>query len=233
MKAGKVFIIAQLLAACILMNGCRRNHQEVWEDSKSCGRYVGKGFKTLGGKHGDSRQISSRDDFYSDDYAIEEDFIPLRDEEGNAMVAMDNARQAKETPGDPGSSIPGIEAFRDPEQDPRLANIFQHVHFEYNSSLVKGQENLDIVRKIADYLKKNDRVYVFVEGHCDERGPQLYNLALGARRSNAVRNLLVKEGVNPDRLFTISYGKERPLVIGSEDAAFSLNRRAQFKTYER
>lgn len=233
MKTAKILIVIQLLMVCFWTTGCRRSQNEVWEDTKSASRYMGKGMKTLGGKHGDSRQVSSADEFYPDDIYINDEFMPLTDEYGNPMVAVDNARQARETPGDPGSSIPGIDAFRDPSNDPQLSPIFQNVLFEYNSSLVKGQHNLDTVRNIADYLKKHENVYVFIEGHCDERGPEAYNLALGSRRSNAVRNLLIKEGVNPDNLFTISYGRERPLVFGHDEGAWNLNRRAQFKIYTR
>ena len=76
-------------------------------------------------------------------------------------------------------------------------------------------------------------MYLFVEGHCDKRGPQAYNFALGANRANSVRALLVKEGVNADHIFTVSYGKERPLADGDGEEFFRVNRRGQFKVYER
>ena len=120
MRTAKVILAMQLLMICMWATGCRRNHTEVWEDTKSCSRYMGKGVSTLGGKHGDSRQVMSPDDFYPDDIVINDEFMPLTDEYGNPMVAMDNARQARETPGDPGSSIPGVDAFRDPSKDPQL-----------------------------------------------------------------------------------------------------------------
>ena len=140
--------------------------------------------------------------------------------------------QPKETPGDPGSSIPGIEAFRDPSTNPQLSGVFRNVYFEYNSHLVKG-ENADVVRRVADYMRGHPNTYVFVEGHCDERGPEAFNLSLGARRSNGVRSMLVADGVNPDHIFTISFGKERPLVMDHHEEAWSQNRRAEFKVYER
>lgn len=233
MKVRQFIIIAQLALACATITGCRRSQNEVWEDTKSAGHYVGKSVRTMGGKHGDSRQISSRAEFYPDDVYMDQEFIPLQDEDGRDMISMDNARQSRINPGEAGSSVPGIEGFRDPDQNAQLAGIFRHIHFAYNDSLIKGQENLDIVRNVADYMKKHDNAYIFVEGHCDERGPEAYNFALGARRSNSVRNMLVKEGVNPDHIFTISYGRERPIVQGNDDAAWSLNRRAQFKVYEK
>lgn len=82
-------------------------------------------------------------------------------------------------------------------------------------------------------MRSHPNTYVFVEGHCDERGPEAYNLSLGAKRGNAVRNLLINEGVDPDHIFTISYGKERPLVFEHHEEAWAQNRRAEFKVYNR
>jgi peptidoglycan-associated lipoprotein len=65
-----------------------------------------------------------------------------------------------------------------------------------------------------------------IEGHCDERGTREYNLALGERRANAAKNYLVSLGVSADRLTTISYGKERPVALGSDEASWAKNRRA-------
>lgn len=224
------------------MTGCRRNSDQVWDDSKSAGRHVSRGLRTMGGKHGDSRAVQSRDEFMAVNdgtYAINtnamEDFVPLSDQCYDDEIAMADyvSRQPRETPGDPGSSIPGIQSFQDPSTNPIWAAIFRNVNFEYNSNLVKGQENLETVRSVSNYMKRNPNVYVFVEGHCDERGPEAYNLALGSRRSNAVRNLLIEEGVNADNIFTISYGKERPLFHDQNEESHYQNRRAEFKIYQR
>ncbi len=80
-------------------------------------------------------------------------------------------------------------------------------------------------RKQADWLKRNANVTVTVEGHCDERGTREYNLALGERRATAVKNVLVALGIPANRVSTISYGKERPAVVGSTEAAWAQNRR--------
>lgn len=230
-----------LLAAALMFSGCQRNSNEVWEDTKTAGRHVSRGVRSMGGKHGDSRAIASRDDFmpyqggpgYVDSPGS--DFIPLSDSQNSDEVAMADyvAPQPRETPGDPGSSIPGIDSFRDPSTSPELARVFRIVHFEYNSPLVKGQENLEIVNDVGNYMKSHPNTYIFVEGHCDERGPEAFNLALGSRRSNAVRNMLISDGVNPDHIFTISYGKERPLVLEHHDEGWAQNRRAEFKVYQR
>lgn len=230
--------ITLLLAGCLALTACQRSSYEVWEDTKTCGRQVNKGFGSLRGKHGDSRAVSNPDDFYIQEdgsYApVGQDFIPLEDNSGISQCQVSEMAmpQPKETPGDPGSSIPGIEAFRDPSTNPQLSGVFRNVYFEYNSHLVKG-ENADVVRRVADYMRGHPNTYVFVEGHCDERGPEAFNLSLGARRSNGVRSMLVADGVNPDHIFTISFGKERPLVMDHHEEAWSQNRRAEFKVYER
>lgn len=234
MKLCKMFMIIQMLVVMLFVSGCCRTRDDVWEDTKSAGRHMSRGFRSLGGKHGDSRQVCSREEFmcYNDD---DLDYIPLYDEEKEPEIAMTETkfRQPKESPGDRKSTIPGIDAFSDPERDPQLAEIFAHIHFPYDSNLIKGQENLDVVRGIANYLKNNPNVYVFVEGHCDERGAQAYNLALGSRRANSIRNLLIKEGVSPDNIFTVSYGKERPVAFGHAEQSWKLNRRGQFKIFNR
>jgi peptidoglycan-associated lipoprotein len=78
----------------------------------------------------------------------------------------------------------------------------------------------------AAWLKSHDDVNVIVQGYCDERGTREYNLALGERRANAVKQYLVSQGVEESRISTISYGKERPAVLGSNEAAWAQNRRA-------
>lgn len=243
MKTAKLFLIISLLTLSLSTTGCRRNTDEVWEDSKSAGRHVNRGLRTMGGKHGDSRQIASRGQFdpdaqemsssYARGASQEPEFTPLADNNEELAMADVVSTQPRETPGDPGSSIPGIDSFRDPSTIAALAGIFKNVHFELNSSLVKGSDNLAIVRDVADYLKTHPGTYIFVEGHCDERGPEAFNLALGSRRANAVRNLLLTDGVNPDNVFTISYGKERPLILEHHEEAWAQNRRAEFKVYQR
>lgn len=240
MKTPKFTLIFQVILAGLALNACQRTSYDVWEDTKSCGRHVNRGFRCLGGSYRDSRAVCCPEHFYGNDGSscdninASEDFIPLVDENRISQVNMSEITPPPaETPGDPGSSIPGIESFRDPSTNPRLAGIYKNISFEYNSNLVKGQDNIDTIRYAADHLRKNPNCYVFVEGHCDERGPEAYNLALGARRSNAVRNMLIQEGVNPDNIFTISYGKERPLLLDHHEEAWAQNRRAEFKVYQR
>jgi peptidoglycan-associated lipoprotein len=243
MKISKILIIFCLLLTTLMVTGCRRSPNEVWEDTKSSGRHINRGVKTLGGKHGDSRAVANRGDFMPDEYVDYSapivttrgggDFIPLADTQNDVAMANFVSRQPSETPGEYGSSIPGINAFRDPVTIPGLSGIFRNISFEYNSFLVKGQDNLDTCRRVADYLRANPNTYIFVEGHCDERGPEAYNLALGSRRANAIRNELLQMGVNSDNVFTISYGKERPLIVGASEDGWAQNRRGEFKIYQR
>lgn len=233
----KLVPVMLLLTLTLVFSGCRRNSDEVWEDTKSASRHVNRGVSSLAGKHGDSRAVRCREDFYPVQNCYsnspEPEYIPIPDYQSNDIAMADYVPQSRETPGDPGSSIPGIDAFIDPATNSSLSRVFKPVHFDYNSSLIKDPDDLQVMKGIAGYLRSNQNTYVFIEGHCDERGAQAFNLALGSRRSNSIRNLLVADGVNPDQLFTISYGKERPAVLEHHEEAWSRNRRAEFKVYAR
>ncbi|MEQ8819073.1 MAG: peptidoglycan-associated lipoprotein Pal [Sumerlaeia bacterium] len=105
------------------------------------------------------------------------------------------------------------------------------VHFEYDQADIKPewQQTLD---RHATWLGSNPFVHVQVEGHCDERGTEEYNIALGQRRADTVREYLVGQGVAPERISTISYGKMRPLTFEGGEQGHNLNRRAMFLVYE-
>lgn len=100
------------------------------------------------------------------------------------------------------------------------------VFFDYDSSSIK-QDYLPVVNAYARYLIANPAAKVRLEGHTDERGSREYNIGLGERRANAVRDALTAAGVSPAQLTVISYGKERPAVEGHDEAAWSQNRRVQ------
>jgi peptidoglycan-associated lipoprotein len=104
-------------------------------------------------------------------------------------------------------------------------NVGDRVFFALDSSTLstEAQQTLD---RQAEWLKQYSNVNVTVEGHCDERGTREYNLALGERRAAATKKYLVGIGIANNRVSTISYGKERPAVIGSDESAWSQNRRA-------
>lgn len=100
-----------------------------------------------------------------------------------------------------------------------------HIFFDTDRFDIDA-EDVQILRSQAAWLTKYPNVRVTIEGHCDERGTRDYNLALGERRANAARNYLASLGVNPSRISTVSYGKERPEALGSDEASWARNRRA-------
>jgi peptidoglycan-associated lipoprotein len=101
------------------------------------------------------------------------------------------------------------------------------IHFEYDKSRLLP-ESKDVLKRKAKWLLANPRVNAVIEGHCDERGTNEYNMALGDRRAQSAKNYLVDLGVPSRRLTTISYGEERPLAFGQNERAWAKNRRAQF-----
>jgi peptidoglycan-associated lipoprotein len=105
------------------------------------------------------------------------------------------------------------------------ANVGDRVFFAFDKSDISSEARRTLERQ-AEWLKRYPNVTVTVEGHCDERGTREYNLALGERRATAAKNALVALGVPANRVTTISYGKERPAVVGSNEAAWAQNRRA-------
>ena len=110
-------------------------------------------------------------------------------------------------------------------QEDLIVNVGDRVFFGYDSSDLDS-DALELLQDQVAWLKQNSNVSVTIEGHCDERGTREYNLALGEKRAQAVKNYLIGLGINPDRVSTISYGKERPAVVGSNDGAWSQNRRS-------
>lgn len=101
------------------------------------------------------------------------------------------------------------------------------VHFAFDSSTVRSEDQSKVAA-VADYLKANKSAAVLVEGHCDERGTEEYNRALGDRRAIAIREQLVTLGVDATQVDTITFGEDRPLVQGSGEDAWRQNRRGEF-----
>lgn len=98
------------------------------------------------------------------------------------------------------------------------------VYFDYDSSVLKHDAQVTLSQQLES-LTEDDSPIV-IEGHADERGTREYNIGLGARRANEVRNYLLSKGIESERMTTISYGKDKPAVEGHDESAWSKNRRA-------
>lgn len=112
-------------------------------------------------------------------------------------------------------------------QEALLREVGDRIFFDYDSAALEAMARRT-VEALAVWLDQNPRTSLIVEGHCDERGTREYNLALGERRAEAVRSYLTALGISGARLETVSYGKERPAVLGSSDRSWALNRRSVF-----
>lgn len=128
----------------------------------------------------------------------------------NAGMAAGNGTNAK-------AAKPGT-------QEDLVVNVGDRVFFALDKSDLSSDARATLDRQAA-WLKKYGTLKVSIEGHCDERGTREYNLALGERRATAVKNYLVADGIPAARIKTVSYGKERPAVVGSNEAAWAQNRR--------
>lgn len=109
-------------------------------------------------------------------------------------------------------------------QEDLVLNVGAQIHFDYDKSNLRTEDRR-IVERWADWLKQYPAVTVTIEGHCDERGTREYNLGLGERRADSARKYLIALGINADRIGNISYGKERPVCVSSNEACWSQNRR--------
>lgn len=121
----------------------------------------------------------------------------------------------------------GLNLELNGDSDSSNAGGISTVFFDFNSSSLGGGTKSTLDAN-AEFLKSNAAVTIQVEGHCDERGGVQYNLALGEKRAAAVKRYLVAMGIDSSRISTISFGKERPVSFGHDDASWSQNRRANF-----
>lgn len=116
-----------------------------------------------------------------------------------------------------GSAVPG-------SQQDLATNVGDRVFFAYDSSDL-APEARDTLTRQAEWLNRYPNLQITIEGHSDERGTREYNIALGDRRATSVKSFLVSQGVGAERLNTISYGKERPAVVGADASSWAQNRR--------
>jgi peptidoglycan-associated lipoprotein len=140
---------------------------------------------------------------------------------GNSMN-NDTGPNAKQGGGD----TAGLDTFEGMIKDP-AALAANTIHFAFDSAAIKKSEDANI-SAVASALSANANDKLLIEGNCDERGTEEYNRALGERRALAAREALAKAGVSPDRIRTISYGKDKPANPGHDEAAWKANRRDDF-----
>jgi peptidoglycan-associated lipoprotein len=127
--------------------------------------------------------------------------------------------------GPPGGAGIGSRSIVPGSQQDLEASAGDRVFFAFDRADI-SPEARQILARQADWLRRYPNVTVTIEGHCDERGTREYNLALGERRAQAAKNVLVASGISASRISTISYGKERPAVVGSSEESYAQNRRA-------
>ena len=149
--------------------------------------------------------------------------IGLEDPNSARINPLDAANPKTTSSGIEGADISG----RDNMIPDREAFSSQTVHFDYDRASVKASDRSK-VEAVAAYLKNQPTQKVEVEGHCDERGTEEYNRALGERRALAAREALVSMGVSADRIFTTSFGEDRPADPGHDEQAWQKNRRDEF-----
>ncbi len=201
----------QVFFCAFIAVGCTKNSGNLWEDNQTGARYKES---TLNGQGRRGR--------------VDEEFISLNDEDLRSQFSEISFKERDLDE----AEMPIARHFNDPHGF--LASIFCPLFFDTDQHVIserKKTEYTALIRQMASYLKSHPETYVIIEGHCDKRGPEAYNLALGTRRSYHVYSLLINEGVNPAQLRRESFGKEKPFALGDSDEDLAQNRRAHFQLY--
>lgn len=144
--------------------------------------------------------------------------------------APEPEKQVTKTPEVKPAPAPRIE--RTPRRTEERVTVpenlrFGTVYFDYDKSNIRSDQR-GAIRSNAELLAKYDTVKIQIEGHCDERGSNEYNLALGERRADSTKQFLIEYGISSSRITTVSYGEERPAQTGNNEAAWAKNRRCEF-----
>ena len=124
-------------------------------------------------------------------------------------------------------AVPNDMSSQNLTEDERFKAAVQDIFFDYDSYDVRGDAQA-VLSKTAAYLQQNTNIKVLIGGYCDERGSNEYNLTLGQSRANSAKQALVQAGISPDRIRTVSYGKEKPFCTESTEECWQQNRRAGF-----
>ncbi len=151
----------------------------------------------------------------------------IPDPEPDGTVYGSDSGSDADTFGSDGDGMSGGGFIEDDSAD-MSGELTSVVYFEFDSSEVTD-ESTNVVLRHAMQLADNQAVTVRLEGHADERGSREYNIGLGERRAQAVRQILLLQGVSTTQIKTVSFGEERPADFGSDERAYALNRRVEFK----
>ncbi|CAM0116783.1 OmpA family protein [Rhabdochlamydiaceae symbiont of Dictyostelium giganteum] len=207
--------ISSSILCLLLFTSCQSKSGNIWDDNQTGAHY--KQHMTAANPWDRSHQAS----FSSNE------FLPLNDDDLKNQFTDISIPQPKKELGSKG--MPTVEQFNQPQG--ALSSLFSPIFFDTDQHSVRKKVYIEQVQKAASYLKSHPSTYVIIEGYCDERGPEAYNLALGTRRANFVRGLLIQHGAKPDQIHTISFGKERPFALGHNPDAWTQNRRAHFRIH--
>lgn len=131
---------------------------------------------------------------------------------------------------EPVPEAPSAEPAPAPEPEPApmnaLDSLERTIYFDFDEYTIRGEFHATL-QGHAEYLAANPSAAVTIEGHCDERGTREYNIGLGERRANAIRQALTSQGASSSQITTVSYGEERPVELGHDESAWSRNRRGE------
>lgn len=151
-------------------------------------------------------------------------YIPKEIPEGKPSKQEEAIRHEKVEPATTEESLAYVSTQ---EIIKRLQEEIKDIHFDFDKYEIK-QEDVPALKKVAEILQKNSKLRVIIEGHCDERGTNEYNFALGQKRANAAKQYLIVLGVSSSKIDIISYGEEKPLCTEQNEACWQKNRRAHF-----
>jgi len=146
-----------------------------------------------------------------------------------AVTVMSGCSHTKKGAAAPDTTAPQVVAS-EPEETDVMAEgkILNTIYFDFDKSDLQPNA-IEVLKKIGNWLSKNPNTKIRIEGHCDERGTDEYNIALGERRALAAKNYLATMGIPMQNVNTLSFGEEKPADPGHNEAAWAKNRRAEFK----
>jgi len=159
--------------------------------------------------------------------AVKLDNVPVEDKSGSSLGSKSTAASSGTADGSGvGKGTVASVDLNKASQDAAMQSTTRVVYFDYDSFVIRP-EFLSVIEAHAKYIRADKSRKVVIEGHTDERGGREYNLALGQKRSEAVRKALASQGVSDAQLEAVSFGKEKPAVAGATEAAMEKNRRAE------